>query len=230
MIKAMIFDFDGVLVDSEPLHFQAFLDVLGPLGVEFDYDEYLRTYLGFDDRDALTHAVRAHRGDWPESLDLAALCRSKQEAFEAIIARGIDPIPGAEELVARISSVMPVAIASGATRRDIQLILGGLMPDHPFDPIVSADDVEQSKPHPATYQQAAEGLSRRAGGAGPIRPGQIVAIEDTAAGIESARAAGLWTLGVLTTSPRSALHRAHRIIEDYAEVTPEHLARWFGAD
>lgn len=234
MIRAMIFDFDGVLVDSEPLHYQAFIDVLEPLGITFSYSEYVEVYLGFDDRDALSHALQHHaqRGLTPE--ESADLCQKKQQAFEAVISRGISPIPGAIELVRRVAAQMPVAIASGATRRDIDLILAGIMPDHPFAAIVTADDVAKSKPDPTTYRLAAEQLgsaitASTPANAEPLRPNQVVAIEDTAAGLASARSAGLWTLGVLTTCPASALHQAHRIVEDYGQITPEALQQWFGS-
>lgn len=227
MLRAIVFDFDGVLVDTEPLHYEAFRRIAPGIGVELDYAEYLRTYIGFDDRDAVRALHAAAGRPEPTDADLARWKQSKQAAFDELIASGVPMIAGARALLEEAAQRMPVAIASGATRRDIDLILGPLGLRERFRLIVSADDVEQSKPHPQTYALAVEKLAAHVEGQA-LRPHQCLAIEDTAAGLASARAAGLRTLGLTTTSSADALADAERIIGDLDGVSLDQLQGWYG--
>ncbi|MFW6059754.1 MAG: HAD family hydrolase [Phycisphaeraceae bacterium] len=229
MLKAIVFDFDGVLVDSEPLHFEAFLEVLRPLGVTFDYRQYLLEFIGFDDRDAFAHILDGTEAgaDDDRAGRIAELCAHKQTAFERLVKRGIEPIPGAMPLVDAAAQCMPIAIASGATMSDITLILDQLGRRDVFEVIVSADQVERSKPDPTSYALAVERLAalhpERA-----LTPADCLAIEDTAAGLASARLAGLHTLGVATTGTPNQLADAERTVETLTEVTLADLEAWFG--
>jgi len=148
----------------------------------------------------------------------------KADAFEAVVAEGIEPIAGVVEFVQQAASSGPIAIASGATRRDIELILRRLKLSHLFGTMVTADMVARSKPDPASYAMAVTLLGAAAPG---LTPSQCVAIEDTAAGVESARGAGLYTLGITTTGPASKLHRAHRVIESFSGLTIPKVRGWF---
>ena len=229
MLKAIVFDFDGVIADSEPLHYEAFRAIATTFGVRFDYQQYVEKYIGYDDRDALAVMLNEAKaqGTLPaKTPDIAELCDRKATVFEAIVERGVRSYAGVPELVAAAAKSMPVAIASGATRQDIELILGKLALTKHFKIIVSADDVAKSKPHPETYAKAASAL----GGLHPqlnLQPSECLAIEDTSAGLKSARAAGLMTLAVTTTSPRADLHHAHRVIDALEGVTIDQLRAWY---
>ena len=132
MIKAIVFDFDGVIVDSEPLHYQAFLRVARGLGIEFDYAQYLDRYVGFDDRDGFRAMLADMSGSTPhypgDNDQIALLCQEKAHAFETVVAEGFETIPGILGFIDQARQQMPIAIASGATKRDIDLILGKLNP------------------------------------------------------------------------------------------------------
>jgi beta-phosphoglucomutase len=229
MLKAIVFDFDGVIVDSEPLHFRALRRVVEPLGITFDYPRYLGRYIGFDDRDSFRAILEDAGRPRSEATDqyIDQLCQEKGDAFEAIVHEGIQAFPGVVEFIASVGRDLPLAIASGATRRDIDLILGKLGLGGRFDPIVSADLVHRSKPHPQTYALAAEGLAKRRPEL-KIAPGDCVAVEDTAAGIESARGAGLWTLAVTNSHQAAELHRAHRVVKGLGGLGLDQLRTWFG--
>ncbi|MEX0774116.1 MAG: HAD family phosphatase [Phycisphaeraceae bacterium] len=228
MLKAIIFDFDGVLCDSEPLHYQAFLRVACDFGRTFTYPQYVERYIGYDDRDAfgamLEEAGRfdeAHNGE-----HIARLVAQKGDAFEAVVREGVQTFPGTQQFVERVARQVPVAIASGATRRDIDLILRSLDFAATFAPIITADQVQRSKPDPQTYALAAARMAELH----PqlhLAPANCLAIEDTPAGIESARAAGLMTLGITTTGTAAALHRAGRVIPSLGGVTFEQLRKWY---
>jgi len=226
MLKAIVFDFDGVIVDSEPLHHRAFVEVAAPMGLDLDYPTYLRQYIGFDDRDAF-RAMMQQLGREADDQTIARLGREKAAAFERLAAEAVTPIPGAIELIrAATDAELPIAIASGATRADIDLMLDALGITHHFEAIVSADDVARSKPDPKSYALAVQRLTAYHPGL-ELRPGDCLAIEDTAAGIASARGAGLMTLGLTTTGPAEALEDAQRVIDSLAGITIEQLRAWY---
>ena len=230
MLKAIVFDFDGVIVDSEPLHYQAFLQVARQeLGLEFSYQQYIDRYIGFDDRDAFREMFTvAGKDAWRDDLNrVTELCQRKGDAFEQIVSRGIEAFPGVLELIDHAWRKMPIAIASGATRLVIDRICARPGIAVRFTTFVTADLVKRSKPDPQTYALAVEHLAARR----PeivIRPEDCVAIEDTAAGIASARGAGLWPLGVTNSTDAANLHQAHRVVTTLAGLHTDQLAKWFG--
>ncbi|MAG16734.1 MAG: HAD family hydrolase [Phycisphaerae bacterium] len=222
MLKAIVFDFDGVIVDSEPLHYRAFVELTRALGVDFDYDEYLQKYIGYDDRELFALLTN----DTLDSPKVADLCRRKARVFERVLESGIDPIPGARELIDEARNAMPIAIASGATRADIDLMLARAGIANVFVEITTADDVTRSKPDPQTYTLCVQRLAKACCGV-TLAPGDCLAIEDTAAGIASARGAGLQALGVSTTGQARQLREANHTVDSMTEVTLEQLHCWF---
>ncbi len=211
MLSAVIFDFDGVIVDTEPLHFEAFGRVLKPLGLDFGWDDYIAHYVGYDDRDAFREAGR-NAGRPIDEVKLAELIRVKAEAFESVVKeRGADPVPGAERLIRQLSAKVPLGLCSGALRRDIELIMRPSDLLSMFRVIVTTDDVSVSKPDPGSYRLVVERLAR----AFPdrsIAAQDCVAIEDTPAGIDAARAAGLKVLALSKTYPPDKLAKASRVV------------------
>ena len=226
MLKAIVFDFDGVIVDSEPLHYQAFLALARGFGLDFTYEEYARKYIGYDDRDAFRAMLVELDGSHVDEDRLAELGRKKSDVFQSIADAGVRAYPGVLDLIHRAAAVMPLAIASGATRKDLELVLGKFGLGDRFEPIVSADDVAHSKPDPQTYVLAVRGLARRHRGLA-IQPVDCLAIEDTAAGIDSARAAGLRTLGVAHTGPASQIGHADQVVAALADLDLETLRGWY---
>ena len=228
MLKAVVFDFDGVLADSEPLHYKAFAEVATGF-VELDYQTYLTRFIGYDDRDTFRVMLtgKPEPGDQATEARVAELIDAKQQAFAHLVKQGAASIDGAWELVEQLAGHMPLAIASGATRMDIDLILDKLGKADRFDAIVTANDVSRSKPHPESYATA---VTRLAGKHETLNltPGECLAIEDTAAGIASAQGAGLLTVGVTTTGPASQLQAAHRVVESPAALSLSLLREWFG--
>jgi len=152
--EAVIFDFDGVIVDTEPLHYAAFQRLLEPLGLGFTWDQYVETYMGFDDRDAFVEAFNGCPSGL-SSIELLNLIERKALIFQEIIRDGISAYPGVINLIRKIhTSRTPLAISSGALRSDIEPILETLGITDCFDVIVTAEDVAKSKPDPESYQLA----------------------------------------------------------------------------
>jgi beta-phosphoglucomutase len=222
-LDAVVFDFDGVIVNSEPLHCEAFGRVLGPLGLSFTWDEYLAHYLGFDDRDAFREVFR-RRGRSVGEAELRGLIDAKAGAFEELVKeKGAAPFPGVIALIRRIRKAgIPLALCSGALKRDVDPILRQLDIDRAFTVIITADDVAASKPDPTSYRAAIERLTRAAPGR-PVRAERAVAIEDTPAGIEAARGAGLKVLAISNSQPREALRDATRVVASLEDVTVRDL-------
>jgi beta-phosphoglucomutase len=217
-LKAIIFDFDGVLADSEPIHYQAFQEVLIPLGLGHSYERYLEHFIGFDDRDAFREAFR-EASRCLDQANLAVLIQAKSIAFRDIVAKGIRPFPGAVSLVQDlVRHHVPLAIASGALREDIRLILDALHLETAFPIIVAADDVQRSKPDPETYHLVLARLRERYGNH-DFGGHNCVVIEDTTAGIQAAKAAGLCCIAVAHTAPASSLTTADHIVASLEQLS-----------
>ena len=218
--EAVLFDFDGILVDSEPMHHRAFTEVLDPLGMGFPWQEYVEIYMGFDDRDAFREAFRA-KGIDLDDANLAKLVAAKSEAFLRGLRDGVTAYPGAVSLVEFLRAAgLPLALCSGALRSDIDPVLAQLGVARCFDVIVSADDVRRSKPDPESYALAFARLSERYVTMLTV-PGKSVAVEDTPAGIRSAKGAGLRVLAVTNSYSAGELAEADWITDSLESVRIE---------
>ena len=212
-IKAVVFDFDGVLADSEMLHLRVYRELLGPSGVEITTPQYYERYLGSDDEGVFQQIAIDYKlllGD--EEIEM--LIAEKARRFQALVASGDVLYPAAAACVRRLGANWPLGIASGALRAEIELMLSGAALADAFGFIVAAGDTDRGKPAPDPYLRAAELHG--------VAPSACVAIEDSHAGLESARAAGMQTVGISTTYPRETL-RADAIIASLDELTPEFL-------
>jgi beta-phosphoglucomutase len=209
--EAVIFDFDGVIVDTEPIHYAAFQRVLEPLGLHFTWNEYVETYIGFDDRDAFRHAFSLHGAHLsPEKLH--CLIEQKAQFFAEVIRSGVSAYPGVLDLIFHLHAHnSPLAICSGALRADIDPILSMLGITDYFDVIVTADDVAASKPDPECYQLAFQRLQSAHNNS--FTKDATLAIEDTPAGISSAKAAGLLVCAVTNSYPAARLDQATFVTE-----------------
>jgi HAD superfamily hydrolase (TIGR01509 family) len=211
-MTAVVFDFDGVLADTEGLHLRAFQETFAACGWTLTERDYTERYLGYDDRTTMAAYLR-DRG-LPETAEaVEELMREKALAFERLVSSAPVLYPSAATCVRALAARFPLAIASGSLRVEIAGILerAGLLAA--FRGIVSAEDVGRSKPAPDPFLRAADLLD--------ARPDDCVAIEDSRWGIEAARHAGMKAIGITTTSPAGALAAADRIIGALDELTPE---------
>ncbi len=201
MIRAVIFDFDGVIANSEPLHFRAYRDVLVDKGIALTESSYYELYLGYDDIGAFK-AIAADTGTAFTDADMAALVARKAVRLEELEKSGSVLFPGARDAIMRMADAFPIAVASGALKAEILRVLDheGLRGHFQF--VVSAEDTPASKPDPAPYLLAAEKLRSTVA---DLQAHECVAIEDSKWGLVSARAAGMRTVGITQTYPASAL-------------------------
>jgi beta-phosphoglucomutase len=217
MVRAVVFDFDGVLANSEPLHFRAFRDVLAHEGVELSEPEYYERYLGFNDA-AAYEAVAADRGRRWDASKIASLIERKAVVLEALERGESILFPGARAVVERLAAQCPLAIASGARGDEIRRILERERLTGHFTTIVSSDDAPVSKPAPDSYLLAVARLNE-ASGSGPLAARECVAIEDSPWGLASARAAGLRTVAVTHTYPAGELPDAEIVVDRLDSLT-----------
>lgn len=220
MIRAVVFDFDGVIANSEPLHFRAYRDVLAERGVVLTEAAYYDNYLGYDD----VGAFRAIANDTAVALceeDIAELVRRKAVRLEALERDGSVLFPGAREALVRMADRWPLAIASGALKAEILRVLEHERLGHLVPIVVSAEDTPESKPDPAPYLRAVAMLRADID---RLEPHECVAIEDSRWGLVSARRAGLRTVGITHTYPAAELaDAADAVIEHLDRFTPELL-------
>ena len=195
--QTVLFDFDGVIVNSEPLHFYAFHKVLGAEGIELAEEEYYRELIGFDDRGAFRH-LYAKRKLAIKPKDLSRLMTRKSEVvMELIEDRKYQALPGAEELIRGLWRHYPLAICSGALREEIEAMLEGVALRDCFGVIVAAEDVTVGKPDPQGYLLCMKLVSQKI--KSPLKPGDCLVVEDAPSVIKSVKAAGFPTLGVSTS-------------------------------
>ena len=219
MIRAVVFDFDGVLANSEPLHFRAFHDVLAAEGVTLTEANYYARYLGYNDERAFRE-IGAEQGRRWDDRAIAGLIDRKALLMEDIEQHASVLFPGAREAIEQLARHCPLAIASGALRAEIERTLTRERLAAHFTVIVAGDDGVPSKPAPDPYLRAVE---RLAAAHGSMSPSHCVAVEDSPWGLESATLAGLGTVGITHTYGQEALAHADAIIDTMSALTWELL-------
>lgn len=191
---AVLFDFDGVLVNSEPLHFQAFRNVLASEKIELTEEEYYGELIGFDDRGAIRHLFVKHGIDLPPKNFLSLMAGKKRAMRELIRKKEFAALPGVEELVRGLWRHYPLAICSGALREEIEAMLEGISLRDCFPIIVAAEDVTVGKPDPQGYLLTLKLISEKIGRT--LRPEESLIVEDAPTVIRSVKTAGFKVLGV----------------------------------
>jgi beta-phosphoglucomutase len=206
-MRAVIFDFDGVLVDSEPSHYRALRDCLLAEGISLTPEEYAQDYLAYDDRQCLRIAFE-RRGLPPDEARVETAARRKARIYEDLLNR-VPLFEGARELIDELSGRIPLAIASGALAGEIDRILAAAGLREAFATVVGADNVTRCKPHPEPYLTA----MRRLRTALPdLMAGECLVFEDSVPGITAGLAAGMKVVGVAHTYPAAKLQAAHRVV------------------
>ncbi len=207
-LQAIVFDFDGVIANTEPRHLQAFQEVLGAQGIHLHAEEYYGRYLGFDDA-GVFRAIGSDRNWTLDDRRVGELVAAKARAYAGLLTDASVLFPGAGAAVRAWAAHVPLAIASGALRSEIDLILAAAGLSGYFAAIVAAGETP-GKPAPDPYRRALALLNERA--APPIAPDRTIAIEDSRWGIESARAAGLRVVAVTTSYGAAELPGADLVV------------------
>ncbi len=224
MLQAVIFDFDGVICDSEFLHYQALNTIFRRFGVDIPKAVHWEKYLGYSDLEN----IRAVNNDYNMGLSepqIAEQIAAKKLIFDELAKKDTQIIDGVAEFIRMLTeNKIHRAVCSGALRSDIDLMLSGAPFADAFEVIVSADDVTHGKPDPEGYLMALDRLNNA--NKSSIQPVECVVIEDSHWGLEAAAAAGMNPIAVTNTYPRNELNKkAKKVVEKLSELTVNDLQR-----
>jgi beta-phosphoglucomutase len=226
MLKAVLFDCDGVIADSEKLHFELFKKVLAEdFGVAVTAEEYVEKYLAMDDRGCFT-AVCRDKGRPLSEPELAQAIAKKTEMYKKTAAENLVILPGVVEFVMAVSQKYPLAMASGALKDEVLMMIGAAGIRHYFDAVVAAEDVKNGKPAPDAYLKALEEINKKYPGK-DIRPSECLVVEDSKHGVTSAHTAGMKCVAVCTSYTEEELKAADRVVPVLTAVRVSDLAGLF---
>ena len=208
VLKVIMFDFDGVVVDTEPIHFMMFQRVLEEEGLPLSRRDYYDKYVGLDDKGCF-HAVFTAHGRPAPAGTIQQLVERKAARLLEHIKTNLVFFPGVVEFITMAASRYRLAIVSGALRHEINYILDTAGIRKAFEHITAAEDVRHGKPDPEGYLHALRSLSQQSA----VRVSECLVIEDTPPGIEAAHAAGMRCLAVSNTYPLAQLTMADAVTE-----------------
>ena len=209
--RALLFDIDGTLANTDPLHLEAFNQVLGPRGHVFDHARFSRELQGFAN---VSIGDRFLPDETPERR--AAILAEKEAIFRDLVAGQIEPLPGLMALLDRADAAgVPMVAVTNAPRLNAELLLSGLGITERFKAIVIGDELPHGKPHPLPYQEGLRFVGASAAAS--------VAFEDSRSGVQSAAAAGIPTIGIRTSLSHADLVGAGAIASASAFDDPDLL-------
>ncbi len=210
MIKAIIFDMDGVIVDTKMLHFLAWEKFWGKKGIKHTFDDFMKNF-GKDNKVIFSEM---YNGISEEEIEV--LSREKESYYKEFAKGKIKPSPGAVELIRNLRrNNYPIALATSSPRHAVEFVIGQIKLEKYFDAIVTSSEVKFGKPEPEIFLKAAEKLA--------VKPEECVVIEDSLHGIEAARRAGMKCIAVATTHKEEELKHADLIRKDLSKVTVEDI-------
>jgi len=217
MFKAVIFDFDGVITDSEVLHLRAFNQSLVPYGVEISTKDYYTNYLGFSDFDCYKTLIDNGLLKIDER-QIDGIIKEKSEIFEVLMKTEGRTIEGVHEFLQMLEkNKIPMAICSGSLMVEIEVMLEESGLRHFFAEIVSAEQVKKGKPHPEGFLLALQKLNKNCHP--PIAAGECIIIEDSHWGLQAGKAAGMHTVAVTNSYEAGQLTIAEKIVAHLNELT-----------
>lgn len=213
MNQGIIWDLDGVIVDSAPFHFEAWREFAAARGRVYTKGDFRKTF-GMRNEDILLYVF----GEKLERGVLETWSDEKEERFRHLIRGSVEPLPGVMTLVRALDMVgCQQAIASSTPLENIHLILNSLTILDFFNAVISGEDVARGKPDPEAFLKAAKAIS--------LDPERCLVIEDAAVGIEGAKKAGMKSIGVTNTVPRERLSSADLVVGSLEEVDPKIIAQ-----
>lgn len=219
-IRAIVFDFNGVIVNDEPLHCYGFQEALKEVGLDLGEEEYRERYLPFDDA-TFFRRFMADRGLTLDAATLGRLMKRKSEHYFGVISRNIPVQESTLRFIRSLPSHIRLAIASGAARSEIEYILEQVGLRDRFEAIVAAGDVVEAKPHAQAFLEAYE---RFRTGTPDLRKSETVVIEDSHLGLQSARRAGFVCVGLAGSYAPQRLAAAHLVLESLEDWNLSRLA------
>jgi beta-phosphoglucomutase len=228
MLRAIIFDMDGVICDSEDLHKQAFQEILKQEGIMITDQEYYDKYLAHDDRGSFESALQAYQRPQADITRMNALLSAKARVFDGLMKDGLVIYPGVDAFIKKASQKFSLALASGARRLEVEYVLKKAKIRDVFAAIVSADEVKDGKPQPESFLRAVELMNQtRLEGTSVIEASQTLVIEDSPRCIRTANTLGMKTVGMATSYKPEELKDAHLVIDTLVGLEIDTLEKLF---
>lgn len=221
-LKAVIFDFNGVIINDEPIHLKIFQKVLREEGIRLTSDVYYKNFLAYDDQNCFEMILKeSDRPHFPQIVK--ELVGRKAHYYEDYIKTHLVLFPGAKKWVQSFSKHYPLAIASAALKHEIKWVLEKAVLVNYFKVIVSAEDTKRSKPDPESYLLALKKLNRIK----KIQPQECLVIEDSITGISGAHRAGMKCLALAHTYKKTQLKEADLVLKNFSELTFDKIQELF---
>jgi beta-phosphoglucomutase len=226
MLKAIIFDFDGVIADTETLHLKAFQLTLMEKGIELSDEEYFANYLAYDDKTLFRELLKDRSYEHDEAR-ISDFMNRKSKHFENVLKGNILVLEGVPEFISKVSGKYPLAIGSGALRSEIVDILESAGLREQFEIIVSADEVIKCKPDPEVFIEALKRINNLDSVSEKILPNECLVMEDSTSGIKAAHSAGMKCLAITNSYSAEKLSEAESIKESLKGISLKELEDLF---
>jgi HAD superfamily hydrolase (TIGR01509 family) len=209
MIKAVIFDMNGVIIDDEHIHELAFQETVKRYNIDLSHEDYLECCAGKTDYAGYKEIA----SKFTIHLNVDKLLNEKSQAYLNLFPTNKKKYPGVINLIRLLSKDFILALTSSSSKAEVDLIIKEFDIQEEFQVTISADDVTKGKPNPEPYLTTAEKLS--------LSPYECVAIEDSKSGVISAKSAGCYCIGIITTHHKSDLEQSDLIVHDFSEISTE---------
>jgi beta-phosphoglucomutase len=216
MLKAIIFDFDGVIADTEPLHLKAFQLTLEEDGITLSEEEYNDNYLAYDDKTFFKELLKDRNIEHDGAI-VSDYINRKSGHFNNVLRGNILILEGVPDFISKISGKYLLSIGSGALRDEIVEILESVDLKKHFDIIVSADEVVNCKPDPEVYLKVLGQLNDL--GSAQISADECLVIEDSISGIKAAHSAGMKCLAITNSYSAEDLSKAELVTDSLKSVS-----------
>jgi HAD superfamily hydrolase (TIGR01509 family) len=224
MLQAIIFDFDGVIADTEPLHFKAYNRVLKGYGIKIAKKAYYRDYLGYTDHDCF-ESIKKSYSDKLGKTSVKTLMQQKGQAYLDLLKDRSCVISHVAEFLQMLTANnLTIAICSGGLRSEIETVLLRARLHDFFEVIVTANEVKKGKPDPEGFNLALQLLNSRHQGKS-IKAGDCVVIEDSHWGLDAAKAAGMHTVAVTNSYAAEELAMAEMVVDNLGQLAIKDLQR-----
>ena len=221
MLRAVIFDFDGVITDSEILHLRAFNQSLAQYGIEITKNDYYTMYLGFNDTDCYKLLIEKGLLKMDEQ-QINTLMIQKKKIFEQLAKAEGKMIEGVRDFLNMLEqNNIPMAICSGSLLTEVEMVLEDARLRHLFEVVVSGEQVKKGKPDPEGFLLSLQRLNENR--ENPITANQCIVIEDSHWGLEAAKAAGMHTIAVTNSYDAEQLSLAEKIVTRLNELSMDDL-------
>jgi beta-phosphoglucomutase len=221
MLRAVIFDFDGVITDSEILHFRAINQVLAHYGTQITKNDYYKKYLGFNDADCYEAFIN-HGLLKTGTHQIKELIEEKKKIYKQLAQTEGKMIEGVHDFLEMLErNSVPMAICSGSLLTEVEMVLEDARLRHLFEVIVSGEQVHKGKPDPEGYVLTLKRLNENH--KKPIASEQCVVIEDSHWGLEAAKEAGMHTIAVTNSYDAKQLKMADKIVDRLSKLSIDDL-------